>query len=208
MKKVLSITLAFALLFALAVPAFAYETPVALGLYVGGWGADTTISVDKPGVYTLVYDGAEKAFDWIIVKNTAGEKEPTSVPGGTKIQVTELKIDGVAYTFDGGNATYDYTVGANGEIEVIIYLTPAFGGKDHIDNNPKKGSKIEVTFAVDPENITEEAPAVEDTETEAPAEDTETEAPAVEETPAETGLSLAVIPAIVALCAVAISKKR
>ena len=57
--------------------------------------------------------------------------------------------------------------------------------------------------------VPEETPAVEDTETEAPAEeDTTTEAPAVEETPAETGLSLAVIPAIVALCAVAISKRR
>ncbi len=55
----------------------------------------------------------------------------------------------------------------------------------------------------------EEAPA-EDTTTEAPAEDTTTEAPAVEETdaPAETGLALAVVPAVVALAAVVLSKKR
>ena len=53
---------------------------------------------------------------------------------------------------------------------------------------------------------TEEAP-VEDTTTEAPAEDTTTEAPADEE-PADTGLALAVVPAIVALAAVALSKKR
>ncbi|MBQ8623016.1 MAG: hypothetical protein IJ424_01345 [Oscillospiraceae bacterium] len=219
MKKILSLALAAMLVLALAVNCFAaYDAPVSLGLYVGGWGADVTVDVDKPGVYTIVFDGEERSFDWLIIKTSTGnqENEPTSIPEGTIISITELKIDGVSYTFDGGNATWDYTVGAEGKIEMKPWLNPAFGGADHIDNNPKTGSKIEVTLTVDAANITEDAPVEEEVETpveEEPVEEAPTteapvdEAPA-DEAPAETGLALAVVPMIVALAAVVLSKKN
>ncbi len=223
MKKILSIAVAALLVMALAVNVLAYDAPVTLGLFCGdtnnGWGAVDTVEVDKPGVYTLTYDAEERTLEWIIIKTNTGdqENEPTAIPAGTIISITELKIDGVSYTFDGGNAAWDYTVGAEGKIEMKPWLNPNFGGADHIDSNPKKGSKIEVTLTVDAANITEEAPAEEveapveePTTEEAPVEEVETpvvDAPATE-APAETGLALAIVPMIVAAAAVVLSKKN
>lgn len=218
MKKTLALVLAFAMaICAMSVCALAYDAPVSLGLFVGdtnnGWGAVDTVEVDKPGVYTLTYDAEERTLEWIIVKTSTGaqENEPTSIPAGTIISITELKIDGVSYTFDGGNAAFDYSVGPEGKIEIKPWLNPAFGGADHIDSNPKKGSKIEVTLTVDAANIVDEAPA----EEEAPVDETPAveEAPVVDEAPvkepAATGLVLAVVPMIVVAAAVVIiSKKR
>ncbi|MBQ8623011.1 MAG: hypothetical protein IJ424_01320 [Oscillospiraceae bacterium] len=151
MKKLLAVILAVTMLMSMAVVASAentFATPVELGLYVGGWGADKTVSVAGPGTYTLSWEGSAKSYDWLIVKNTAGENEPTSIPEGTVISITELKIDDTAYTFDGGKATFDFTVGSEGKIEIKPYLTPNFGGADHIDSNPMNAAKVEVTFSV------------------------------------------------------------
>ncbi len=220
MKKIIALVLALTMaICAMSVCVFAYDAPVTLGLYFGdpdngGWGATDTVEVEKPGVYTLTYEGNAKNLQWVIIKTATGnqETEPTSIPAGTIIRVTELNLDGVVYTFDGGSATYDYAVGANGTIE--DQLLNIYTGAAHIDNAPATVSKLVLTFAVDPDNIVdepaeeeapaEEAPATEE-EVEAPAEE---EAPATEEAPAETGLALAVVPMLVAAAAVVISKKR
>lgn len=157
MKRVLSILMAVCMLFlfAASVSAVNYTPSVTLGLYVGdtnnGWGAVDTVVVDSSGSYTLKYIGERRTLEWIIIKTATGDQqnEPTSIPAGTLIQITELKIDGVSYTFDGGHETFDSYVGTNGTIEIKPWLKPDFGGSDHIDNNPKSGSKVEVTFVVD-----------------------------------------------------------
>lgn len=159
MKKLLAVLLAVAMLMSMAVVASAestFATPVELGLFVGGWGADDAVTVSEPGVYNLSWEGDAKSFDWLIVKNTAGESEPTSIPEGTVISITELKIDGTAYTFDGGNTSFDYNVASEGKIEIKPWLNPAFGGADHIDSNPKSASKVEVTFSVVAPEVPEE----------------------------------------------------
>lgn len=161
MKKFLATLLAVVTLFSLAVNVFAadYSPSVTLGLYVGdtgnGWGSVDTVTVNKSGSYSLSYSGERRTLEWIIIKTATGDQqsEPTSIPSGTIIRITELKLDGVSYTFDGGSKTYDTYVGSNGTIEVKPWLNPAFGGSDHIDNNPKSASNIEVTFTVGAEKV-------------------------------------------------------
>lgn len=225
MKKILSIALAAALALCLCVSAFAdYEEPVTLGLYAGGWGDVGSVVVDKPGTYSITASKID-SNDWIIVKNTAGETEPTKIPAGTVIRTTELKVNGEVMTFEGGADHFDYTVGANGEIEIKYWLQPSFGGYDYLENRPETITSVEVTFVVDPDAAASET-SPEETKTEeepTPAEPTAEETTPAETTPAETtpaetkpaetkapatGLALAVVPAIVALAAVAVSKKR
>lgn len=171
-----------------------FEAPVKLGLFAGdtnnGWGAVNTVNVDKPGEYTLKYEGEQRTLEWLIIKTATGnqENEPTSIPAGTIISITGLIIDDVSYTFDGGNASYDYRVGADTTVEIIPWLNPNFGGANHIDNNPKLASKIEVTFVVNEyiEEVVEEPvdEPVEEPEVDEPiVEEPAPEAPDVEETP-------------------------
>ena len=219
MKKILSIAIAAVMVLCLSVSVFAdYDEPVTLGLYAGGWGDVGSVVVDKPGTYSITASKID-SNDWIIVKNTAGETTPTSIPAGTVIRTTELKVNGTVVTFEGGNDYFDYTVGANGEIEIKYWLQPGFGGHDYIVDRPETITSVEVTFVVDPDAAAEpEAPvAAEDepaTQPDAvPVEDVEPEAPAAEPAPAPapapaTGIALAVVPAIVAMAAVAVSKKR
>ena len=156
MKKLLAIILALCTVLSLAVPMSAsdFSPAVALGLFAGdtsnGWGACDTVTVSSSGTYTLRYNGGQTALDWIIIKTATGnqENEPTSIPADTLIQITDLKIDGTSYTFDGGKSTFDFYVGVNGTIEIKPFLTPNFGGTDHIDNNPRSASTIEVTFTI------------------------------------------------------------
>lgn len=220
MKKILSIAIAAIMVLCLSVSVFAdYDEPVTLGLYAGGWGDVGSVVVDKPGTYTITASKID-SNDWIIVKNTAGETTPTAIPAGTVIRTTELKINGTVVTFEGGNDYFDYTVGANGEIEIKYWLQPGFGGHDYIVDRPETITSVEVTFVVDPDAAAEpEAPAAEEenepaTQPDAvPVEDVEPETPAAEPAPAPapapaTGIVLAVVPAVMALAAVAVSKKH
>ncbi len=123
-----------------------------------------------------------------------------------------LKDDGVKVYYD-GNAIYNAWIEGNfnaGGAPQLISNTSAEDAYDIIN--------VSVIIPSEPivsEAPAEEAPAEEPApETEAPAEEPapETEAPAedtpAEEAPAETGLALAVIPTVVAMAAVVISKKR
>ena len=218
MKKILSIAIAAVMILCLSVSVFAdYDEPVTLGLYAGGWGDVGSVVVDKPGTYSITASKID-SNDWIIVKNTAGETTPTSIPAGTVIRTTELKVNGTVVTFEGGNDYFDYTVGANGEIEIKYWLQPGFGGHDYIVDRPENITSVEVTFVVDPDAVSAEpeAPAT-DVEPEPEAPTAEPEAPAAEPAPAPeapaatapaTGIVLAVVPAVMALAAVAVSKKH
>lgn len=240
MKRIITVLFAVMMVLSMTVTCFAdFETPVKLGLFAGdtnnGWGAVNTVNVNKPGEYTLTYDGEQRTLEWLIIKTATGnqENEPTSIPAGTIISITGLVIDGVSYTFDGGKVSYDYRVGPDTTIEIIPWLNPNFGGADHIDNNPKLASKIEVTFIVNEyvEEVVEEPaeepveePAEEpevEPEVEEPEEETPVpETPAVEDTPvadntvAEAkspvlGIILGVAAiAVIAVAAVLIIKKK
>ena len=220
MKRIFAIALAAMMALCLCVSVFAdYDEPFTMGLYVGGWGDVGTVVVDKPGTYTITASKIDSS-DWIIIKNAAGETVPTSVPAGTVIRVTSLVINGTAVTFDSGDV-YDYVVPADQTIENIIYLSPSFGGSDHIVNRPETFSSVEITFVVDPDNASADtaAPATTTEPDTTPAETTapEASAPAASApattTPSapaapKTGIALAVVPAVMALAAVAVSKKH
>ena len=176
----------------------------------GGWGAAATVEVTGPGEYTLSYEGEARNLNWIIIKNNAGETEPTSIPEGTTIRTTSIVMDGVEATFDTGEY-YDATTGFDGTLE--IQYTNTFTGYAHITNFPASVSSIEVTFVVDPDNApAEETPAEETPAEETPADTTtdttDTTTDTTTETPAETGIVLAVLPVAAAAAAVVVSKKR
>ena len=139
--------------------------------------------------------------------------------------------DGTVHYYDWGGASVNWPVDVDGDgtddvfgnmsdswlgevVDGSVELTiPVYGPGTTIGFivnswDTYTGNQFEITLTGDKAApVVEEAPA-EDTTTEAPAEDdTTTEAPADEE-PADTGLALAVVPAIVALAAVALSKKR
>ena len=222
MKKILSLALAAIMVLCLSVSVFAdYDPAVEIGLFLGdpdngGWTAMDTVTVDKPGTYTLSWEGDAKALNWILIR-TVEQNANTSIPAGTPIKTTSVKVDGVDLTF-GGSTEFNSKTEFGGTFEVQYFVHAI--GVDNCDNEPETGSKIEVTFVVDPDNAVEAAPADIDNE-EAPVEDgtaadnntVEPEAPAAE-TPAAapaapaTGLALAVVPAVMALAAVAVSKKR
>lgn len=214
MKRIVSVALAVVMVLALSVSAFAaYEEPVELGLYFGdpdngGWGSAATTEVTGPGTYTITYEGDARALQWIIVKNAAGETEPTSIPEGTIIRTTSITMDGVEATFDTGDS-YDYTVGANGTVE--IQYNNSFTGFAHITNMPASAGTIVVTFVVDPDNAPAESetPADDTADDEAaPAPTESTDTPTEDSTPAETGIVLAVLPMAVAAAAVVVARKR
>ena len=215
MKRIISVALAVVMVLALSVSAFAaYEEPVEFGLYFGdpdngGWGVAASTEVTGPGTYTITYEGDARNLQWIIVKNAAGETEPTSIPEGTVIRTTSITMDGVEATFDTGDS-YDYTVGANGTVE--IQYNNSYTGFAHITNMPASAGTIVVTFVVDPDNAPAEdtTPADDTADDEAaPAESTDTEeAPAEDTTPADTGIVLAVLPMAVAAAAVVVARKR
>ena len=217
MKRILSAVVAVVLALTLCVSAFAaYEEPVVVGLFFGdpdngGWGAAATVEVTGPGEYTLSYEGEARNLNWIIIKNNAGETEPTSIPEGTTIRTTSIVMDGVEATFDTGEY-YDATTGFDGTLE--IQYTNTFTGYAHITNFPASVSSIEVTFVVDPDNApaesetpAEETPA-EETPADTTTDTTDTTTDTTTETPAETGIVLAVLPVAVAAAAVVVSKKR
>lgn len=231
MKKIVSVMLAALMVLSLSICVCAdYEEPATLGLFAGGWGNVGTVEVTGPGEYHITASKIDSS-DWVIVKNNAGENEPTSIPQGTIIRTTEIKLNGEVMTFNGGADHFDYTVGENGKIEMIYYLSPSFGGSDNFDNRPETITSVEVTFVVDPDNAA--APAEDTTapaeDTTAPAEDTtapeenttapaedttpapaedNTPAPAADAAPAETGIVLAVLPMAIAAAAVVISKRK
>lgn len=221
MKKIISLALAAIMVLCLSVSVFAdYDPAVEIGLFLGdpdngGWTAMDTVTVDKPGTYTLTWEGDAKALNWILIR-TVEQNATTSIPAGTVIKTTSVKVDGVDLTF-GGSTEFNSKTEFGGTFEVQYFVHAI--GVDNCDNEPATGSKVEVTFVVDPDN----APA----ETEAPAEDeapaapvedgtaadnntVEPETPAAAPAPAApaTGLALAVVPAVMALAAAAVSKKR
>lgn len=148
MKKLIALIMAVCMALSLAMPIFAanYSEPVTLGLYVKG-DPDDQVVVTSSGTYTLAFESeSASSYDWIVLKNVAGADQATSIPQGTEINVTELLIDGISHTFDGGKSTYNYVVGENGAIELLVYLGP--WGINHIDNNPYSASKVEMTFEI------------------------------------------------------------
>ncbi len=232
MKKLSALILAVLMALTLTVTAFAdsaYDLWFVVGSTLDGWQDTKTerVAITKSGEYTFTVTGISYPSDTlalIYLKDAAvesGDASESEFPGGFEVITKSLKIngeevalkDGYPTSFDGfGTFEIDYF-----NIWGTSYLT-IDGFYDITDVE----LVVEITYPEGTEPVieapAEEAPAdeapAEDTAEEAPAEDAVEEAPAAEpeveaeEAPAETGLAFAVIPAIIAMAAAVVSKKR
>ena len=196
MKKILSLAVAFVMVMALTVSVFAN-----LDLTSNASGTlNENLSFDIPAEVD-VSDGAT------VTLHLKGTSDNTTVRAYLTDAGDVGRVTDVAY--------YEVTGGAfDATVDILIDYEGGFGGttaptrimlKGQDSSTPLANTTFEVIEIVNADGAA--APA----ETETPAE---TEAPA--ETPAETpapeapktGLALAVVPAVMALAAVAVSKKH
>ncbi len=218
MKKLLTLVLALALALSLAVSVSAFEGSAELALHFGNdvtWVtvASDPVVVDGPGEYTFTLTGVDRdAFNMTVlyVKDVAVEAQTattTNLPSDIEIITKSLKINGEEIALDEGYLTTLNEAGAFDVCYYNIWATSYFStlGMEIIND-------IEVVIEIkggEAEAPAEEAPVEDAPAVEAPAEDT-TDAPADDatEAPAETGLSLAIVPMLVAAIAVIASKRR
>ena len=222
MKKLLALAVALAMVMAIAVPVFAAdEYTVALMYADADWypnlmtnddpAQDTrpTMTISGDGTYTLETDAAAGASGiQVLCIDLIGVA--ADHPDAT-VTLDGIEIDGEPFEFDASKILYG-DIEENGNLRIEIYNTYGSGTKDappFIEPSFKVGTTVKFTFTVTgigaaadsaPADDAAEAPA--DDAAEAPADDA-AEAPAP-----STGLALAVIPAIVAMAAVAVSKKH
>ncbi|MBQ8623692.1 MAG: hypothetical protein IJ424_04850 [Oscillospiraceae bacterium] len=225
MKKILTFVLALTMTLALAVSASAFSGSADVALHFGNdvnWVtvASEAVTIDGPGEYTFTLTDVNRdAFNMTVlyIKDVAVEAQEATVsnlPSDIEIITKSLKINGEEIALDEG---YPTTLNENGVFDVCYYniwATSYFKtlGMEIINDIEVvieiKGGEAEAPAA--DEAPADEAPADEapaDTTEDAPADDA-TEAPVDDEAPADTGLAFAVIPAVVALAAAVLSKKR
>lgn len=183
MKKLLAILTALTMAAAMTVAVFAADS----------------------GSFTMTADGSwwlQKDFTELTGESIEGHQSITfTASAGANLIIAVTDSDG-NWTQNEGSTTY--TIDLNGISNVFVILS----------NGDTADYEIEWAFVDDA--AAEEAPAADETETEAAAE-TEAEAPATEtvaapaattETSPKTGIALAVIPAIAALAAMTVTKRK
>ncbi len=219
MKKLSAIIVAVLLAITLAVSAMAYEPNEVILVVFNSvdWSkaySDPQV-ITEDGEYTFKLDGFDFAMNQVMTiylkdGNAEAETEVTSnFPVGTEIITKSLKINGEEVTLLTDLEGFPNAIGENGVFDICWWNEWA---TDYIDaSSIFELNSVEVTVEVKFAEAAE-APAEEPAdEPEAPADEPAVEAePEVEaeDTPAETGLGLAVIPGVVALAVVALSKKR
>ncbi len=206
MKKIFAVVVAIAMVMALAVPAFAFEgsQDVVLVVYEQAtWSniVSDPVTINAPGEYTfklsgLSVDSAQVAT--IYIKDATAVAEGDSFTGTSNLSdltvlTKSIKINGeeVALTEGYGTGLTDA-----GVLDIGWYN---IWWKNFIELPTGTITDVEVVVEV-VDAAAAEAPAAE----EAPAET----APAETAEAPETGIALAVVPAVIALAAAVISKRR
>ena len=238
MKKVLAIVVALAMVMALAVPTFALEGSIEAKLASANnsdWGevVSDTQTIDHPGEYTFKIDGfsyPNTAITTLYLKDDAvwAVEDPSAISGFT-LTVKSIKVNGTEVEVSEG---YPTTLNEKGQFDFAFYNTWIDNG-NFITLPDGDITSFEVTVEiVDADAAAAEEPAAEEPAAEEPvAEEPAAEEPAAEEPEApaaddasapvedgtaadnntvapSTGLVFAVIPAVVALAAAAVSKKH
>ena len=208
MKKIFAVVVAIAMVMALAVPAFAFEgsQDVVLVVYEQAtWSniVSDPVTINAPGEYTfklsgLSVDSAQVAT--IYIKDATAVAEGDSFTGTSNLSdlsvlTKSIKINGeeVALTEGYGTGLTDA-----GVLDIGWYN---IWWKNFIELPAGTITDVEVVVEVVDAAEAAEAPAAE----EAPAADA---APAETAEAPETGIALAVVPAVIALAAAVISKRR
>lgn len=207
MKKIFAVVVAIAMVMALAVPAFAFEgsQDVVLVVYEQAtWSniVSDPVTINAPGEYTfklsgLSVDSAQVAT--IYIKDATAVAEGDSFTGTSNLSdlsvlTKSIKINGeeVALTEGYGTGLTDA-----GVLDIGWYN---IWWKNFIELPAGTITDVEVVVEVVDTAAAAEAPAAEETAAET--------APAETAAAPETGIALAVVPAVVALAAAVISKRR
>ncbi len=234
MKKILAIVAAAAMIMALCVNVFAIEGSQDLVLVTqdnASWQNHISdrVTVNAAGEYTFTLSGLNfsgsamtvlyiKDANAVEVENGGGTYDGANGLTGMTILTKSIKINGTEVALTDG-----YVTGVNPDSGLIDICWYNIWADSFMDTPAGTVTDIEVTIevvdgdgaaaeepaeaeaeeaAAEPE-ATAEAPA----EAEAPADETSAEAPAETKAPA-TGVAVAVIPAVMALAAVCVSKKH
>ncbi len=227
MKKILAIAIAVMMVMALSVSVYADTlfTHEFTDAHDDGWWEDTSMNglgSDADLIAALKTEGAK------LVIYASADAVPTEDGGGFQygFQDTATWVNVLAHSnfANGeGNLGYESAEVVDGQTVIVIDAATLMAAADEAGaalatynwiNGASAGDtfKIEVVTgdSVPASAAAAEEPAAEEPAAEAPAED----APAAEAAPAETaaapstGIALMVIPAVVALGAVAVSKKH
>ncbi len=212
MKKILAIVMALVMLLAMTVVVSADEVLFALAQCEGQDNQGTALAdfTLTGAFYTDKY-----ITNW---KNGAvwDELLAALATEGAVVKVTfEGEVTGVGYQTSTTERAEVTGTPADGVLTVsgadlLAVANPAFEGMEWgnfyvIGTAGSVVKSIEVvTVSAD---ASEDAPAEDTPAEETPAEDTPAEETPAEETPAETGLTLAVLPAVIALAVVAFKKR-
>ncbi len=218
MKKILTIALAIIMVMALSVSVCA--TQVDLSSIYGNDIADATVATSEELVGIYFPDGITYNTGDVVtvhfVGNSDGDFRVWLAHAEGYVTMTPdpiWKASDNGFTSGAFDFTIDLVVGdkdGKGETvaDSIIFKAPSYGSK--LDNFSL--SLVEIVDGKDDAPAVPEASADEgETEPEtAPAPEAEATAPETNDTPAvpETGIVLAVVPAVIALAAVAATKRR
>lgn len=224
MKKFLAVIIALTMATALCVSTFAADSYTA---YIGfadsswshsGFQPDTaSVEITGDGQYVIETDQFAGSTDIIVlVVDFVGMNADNPAITAT---VDSVEIDGAQITLDSGKVLSGDLEG-NGNYRLEIYNEYGAGTASDppIDNATAVNSTIKVTFTVSGMGGAETPAAEAETptaetetptiETEVPVAEAETPAAEAESAAPATGIALAVIPAVIALGAAAVSKKH
>ena len=229
MKKLLAIVVALTMVLALSVSVFAVEGSVDVLLVVqeqGSWQTTTSapVTINAPGVYTfnisgLSFDGANLTVLYIKDKAAYDDDSftgPSSISDVT-IYTKSIKINGEAVALTDGYLT---GVNDNGVLDICWhniwadnFMPTPSGTVTDIEvvievvneGEAPSAAPVEDGTAADNNTVTPEAPAASN---DAPAAAPSAAPSAAPAAAPNTGIALAVVPAVMALAAVAVSKKR
>ena len=144
-----------------------YESEAGLELFISTTANQSAPAVSSvtgitgPGEYTISYTPGEEIteYDWIMLKSAGSEGTTvagSSIPAGTVIRTSEVKINGGVIPFPNEAEYVDYTVGANGAIELKYYFSLNWGGEVFVDKPSDTIESIEITFDLLENEKTEE----------------------------------------------------
>ena len=131
-----------------------YSGPTELGLFVSTdmyAAPDATVTVTEPGTYTISKDFGSDGVDysWIVIKeaNSRGwEVGSTTIPTGTKVNITNIKINNTDVTFPDSASQIEYTVGNENKIEYAYYNMYAGGT---VSTKPTEGNITSISVTIE-----------------------------------------------------------
>ena len=106
-----------------------------------------------PGKYKVTYTPTTEitSYDWIMIKSagsTGQSVAASSIPQGTTIRTTSLKINGSTISFPNDAESVDYIVGTNGQVELKYYFSMNWGGEIFTSKPSETISSIEIEFEI------------------------------------------------------------